>query len=338
MSAAPEYPAATLRPRLGEPGGSGGVSLLFPGQGAQDVRMLDGVATLPEFREHYQLICDLLEMDVRVEIERSPDLLRRNAVSSLLTILVSALMLAEWRSSRDTGPRCVAGYSIGQWTALHAAGALDFPALSTIVLARARYMDACVSREPSGMYAVLGLPLAQIEAVLAELREDGHRVYVSNLNCPGNVSIAGTLTALEAAMPSLAVLAPKKLSPIPVSGAWHCPILDEAGKQFAEYLARMELAPTDVPVMDNVTGSWLPDDPEQRLSRLAQHLISPVQWHAGIRTCIAASFTHFLEMGFGGSLSKLGFFIDRRAVFERFDAPSAPTAQASNARGSPCAG
>lgn len=284
--------------------------------------MLDAVRPLPEFREYYQLVCDLLGIDVAVEIERGgPDLLRRNAVSSLLTVMVSALMLAQWRRSRASGPRCVAGYSIGQWTALHAAGALDFPALARIVHARAQFMDACVSREPSGMYAVLGLPLPRVEAVLAELRQAGHRVYVSNLNCPGNYSIAGTLTALAAAEPRLAALGPKKLSSIPVSGAWHCPILDEAGQRFAEFLDGVALAPTEVPVVDNVTGSWLPNEPRERSSCLARHLSRPVQWEAGIRNCIAASFSHFLELGYGGSLTKLGFFIDRRAMFERFDAP-----------------
>jgi [acyl-carrier-protein] S-malonyltransferase len=295
------------------------VVFVFPGQGAQGPHMLDGVRGLPDFQAGYEFVCDLTRTNILAELERgNVELLRQNKFSSLLTVLVSALSLAQLRRQCAVQPCCVAGYSVGQWTALHAVGVLDFPMLARVVLERARFMDACVEREPSGMYAVVGLPLASVEQVLGELRADGHRAYVSNVNCLGNYSIAGTHEALELARGRFDDLGAKRLSTVPVSGAWHCPILEDAAHRFSRYLADVPLAPGTMPVMDNVTGDWLPGDVDQRRRLLAEHLSKPVLWEAGIRRCIAKC-SRFVEIGYGKALTKLGFFIDRRAIFEPFD-------------------
>lgn len=303
---------------------AGGVTFLFPGQGSQHPRMLDEIRPLAAFRAYHQAICDEAKIDIATIAGRGgQDSLRQNRLSSLSTILVSLVLHDEWRRRQGTAPECLAGYSVGQWTALYVAGVVDLSALIRTVLVRADFMDACVKEEPCGMYSVLGLPLVQVEEVLNELRQEGHRVYVSNLNCVGNNSIAGTLAGLEVAISRLAALGAKKLSPVSVSGAWHCPILGEAEIRFAGYLEGIDLKSPTVPVADNVTGQWLPKDAVQMRKHLAQHLTHPVQWHSGIRHCAAKS-RRFIEFGYGDSLTKMGFFIDRTATFERFHA-SDPT-------------
>ncbi|MCH4894273.1 acyltransferase domain-containing protein [Sphingomonas sp. SFZ2018-12] len=300
------------------------MALLFPGQGAQHPSMLDAVRAVPEFDARYALVRETVGSLVIDRVERGDDVaLRSNKASSLLTILASSLAWLAWDRASDVRPSCVAGYSVGQWTALHAAGALDFETLVRVVSTRADFMDECMRGEPGGMYAVLGLPLGVVNDQLARLREDGHLVWVSNVNCPGNCSIAGTLTALAAAVECLAALTPKKLAPVPVSGAWHSPLLSTAADRFHDALLGIELAPTAIPIVDNVTGGWLADDPSERRAQLARHLTSPVLWQSGMQTCLA-SCRRFIELGHGGSLTKLGFFLDRRAEFETYRPDAQP--------------
>jgi [acyl-carrier-protein] S-malonyltransferase len=143
-------------------------------------------------------------------------------------------------------------------------------------------------------------------------------VWVSNYNCVGQYTLAGTADAVAAAERALAELKPRKMARVPVSGAWHSPLLAEAHARFHAYLAAVPLAPPAVPVVDNVTGAWLPTERTALDRHLARHLDHPVLWEQGIKTLLAKGARRFVEIGYGNVLTKFGFFIDRSVEHQAF--------------------
>ena len=296
------------------------IAALFPGQGAQAATMLDGIAHAPHFAERYTLVATALGIDLQAALkqEQAATLLNRNEVSSLLTVLVSTLAYDRWQAQRHTPPTYVAGYSVGQWTALWVAGVLSFADLVTVVLKRAHFMNCAVAAQPGGMIGVVGLRAESIERALAPLQAAGYQVAISNINCLGNYSLAAERAAIEPTLTALAACAPKKVIPLPVAGAWHSALLQPAADEFAAYLADVELAAPRLPVSDHVTGAFLPTEPHALRVQLARHLCAPVLWQQGIERLIAAGCRHFVELGYGRILTQFGFFIDRSCQHETF--------------------
>ena len=299
--------------RAGEP-----LALLFPGQGAHDAKMLDGVRGLPEFATRYALVCDALGEKPLDAIAADPGYLNQNRVTALLTLLASSLSLDRFHETSGGRADFVSGYSVGQWTALYAAGALSFERLVAVVAKRSALMDQCFAETPGAMLAVIGLKADALESLCAGLRDGGHQIWVSNYNCVGQYTLAGTASAIAAAEAAVLELKPRKAARVPVSGAWHTPLLAEADAGFHAYLASVTLAAPSVPVVDNVTGGWLPSDRAALDLQLARHLDHPVLWEAGIKTLLAAGARRFVEIGYGNVLTKFDFFIDRSVEHQAF--------------------
>jgi [acyl-carrier-protein] S-malonyltransferase len=295
------------------------LALLFPGQGAHDVKMLDGVRGLPAFTRRYEAIADALGSSPLDEIAAGhADYLNQNRVTALLTLLVSSLSLDLFHEQTGGKADFVSGYSVGQWTALYAAGALSFDEVVAVVAKRSALMDDCFTDLPGAMLAVIGLKAEVLENLCDGLRAKSYRVWVSNYNCVGQYTIAGAADAIEAAERALAELKPRKVARVPVSGAWHTPLLAAAHAGFATHLADVALAPTSVPVVDNVTGGWLPTARPALDLQLARHLDHPVLWEQGIRALLAKGAKRFVEIGYGNVLTKFGFFIDRSVEHQAF--------------------
>lgn len=291
-------------------------AFLFPGQGAHCVNMLDGLKDAPAFADRYGQVVTRLGVDPL----RSPDdlaLINSNKVSSLLTVLASSLSLDVLRA-QNIQPAYVAGYSVGQWTAMYAAGCLSFQTLVDVVYARASFMDECFVNRRGGMVAVIGLPLQVVEDICKDVRESGAFLTVSNFNCVGQYSLAGEMEALERAMAKLEGLNAKKVQKLPVSGAWHCDLLSEASERFLQYLQSIDLSPPLVPVCDNVSGEALPSDPVALKRELARQVSVPVQWEKCIQHLCTSGCTEFIEVGYGNVLTKFGFFINRKVTHKAF--------------------
>jgi len=298
---------------------AGEVALLFPGQGSQHPAMLSGIREHPFFRARYELICDRIGLDVLRQIEvRGPQLLDTNLIGSLVTVLVSSVSLEIYTSRGLCPPAFVGGYSVGQWSAMYAAGMIEFELLVDILAERARLMDECVRAAPGGMCAVIGVSEQAIEAVCGELRASGHEIHISNFNCRGQYSLAGTPTALERAEHELRLLGPKRLLRLNAAGGWHSPLVAGAATQFRELLEKHELRPPRMPVLDNVTGDWLPRDYRDLCATLACHIHQPVRWEQGVRKLIDCGAARLIEVGYGNCLTKFGFFISRSVEFEAF--------------------
>lgn len=291
---------------------------LFPGQGAQALAMVDGVRHAPAFAERYALVCQALDEDVACALaHQQHDFLNRNAVSSLLTVLVSTLSYDLWLAHTPP-PAYVAGYSVGQWTALYAAGVVSFAQVVDIVKSRAALMDACIARTPGGMIGVIGLGEKVISDLVLQLQAEGHQVEISNYNCLGQYSLSAAAAAMQPTLQALQALEPRKVLPLPVAGAWHSSLLRPAEPPFAAYLATVPLLPPTMPVIDNVTGQLLPTTDAALKAQLVQQLSAPVRWQQGMATLIGLGCERFVEIGYGRLLTKFGFFIDRSYTHEAF--------------------
>ena len=293
-------------------------AVLFPGQGAHDLNMLDGVKDLPGFRERYDTIAELTQSNPLKEIAAGNEAyINANLMSSALTVLVSTLSYDRFLGSNEP-PAYFSGYSVGQWTALWAAGVIEFEQLVSIIIQRCTFMDACFEEQKGAMLAVIGLPEDKIQGVCEEITSGGDFVTISNYNCVGQYSIAGTDPGINKAETALQLSEPKKLARIPVGGAWHCALLDKAADQFASYLETIDLQPLQTPVINNVTGALFNTDINTEKEQLALHISRPVLWYPGIRQLVDLGAEVFTEMGYGKTLTKFGFFIDRKVKHEGY--------------------
>lgn len=288
------------------------VALLFPGQGGHDLKMLAGISDTAEFSEYYPIVSQALGTSPLDKLAQGDTgYLNQNLVSSLLTVLSSAVCLERYVKRHGNEAHSLAGYSVGEWTALYAGGALSFEQLVRILKKRCELMDACFNERGGAMLGVIGVAEKDLAAFCREIeQEQGEFIRISNYNSPGQYSIAGSGNAIELALASIDQLRPKKALALPVSGAWHCDLLQRAALQFARYLAEVPLKQPAIPIIDNVTGKYLPTDLHQLKQQLAKHLSRPVRWIDGVRFLAGRGCKRMVEIGYGKVLTKFGFFID----------------------------
>jgi [acyl-carrier-protein] S-malonyltransferase len=294
------------------------LAFVFPGQGAERADMLDAVRRHPRFAEKYDAICRLVGRDLESALHSGEEALHANAMSSLATFLVSSIALDEFRETAQEDAGAVGGYSVGQWTALYAAGCLTFADTARIIAQRAQYMDACFADRPGAMMAVIGSPLERIRRFCEDLSAQGHMVHISNVNCPGQYSLAGATSAIEAALERADSLEAKIVKRLPARGAWHCRLVRPAERPFRLFLRTVTLQPARVAIINNVTGDWFPHDATAIKAHLVRHLSRPVLWERGVRRLVESGCRRLVEIGFGNMLTKSGFFIDRTVSHSAF--------------------
>lgn len=286
------------------------IAFVYTGQGGHDISLIDYLEKSSLFRDSYDLIAEIVGDDIVKRARREgAAYLRRNEIASLLVVLSACSWHAKL-SRAGVQPAAVAGYSVGQWTAMHFAGMLDFPTLLAVVWRRAQLMNDQARTRPGAMLGVIGLPLETVAAACAEASQGGLQAAVSNINCLGQFTVAGDVAAID----RLAGLLhnARKLARINVSGAWHCPLMAPAAALFAAEIDVLMLKPAMIPVADNVTGERLPEPGGLLRQRLSEHLCQPVLWQANMRWLADQGVTRFVEVGHGDMLTRFGFFIDRR--------------------------
>lgn len=220
----------------------------------------------------------------------------RQTQPCLLTVSVAAL-----RALQEAGapsPSVVAGHSVGEYAALVAAGVLSFPAAMRLVARRAELMAGV--GESGGMAAVLGLDRQAVEAVVETVGRPTELV-VANDNAPGQVVISGRTGALEAAEEPMRAAGAKRVMRLPVSGAFHSPLMADVAEQLADAFAREEWRDAQMPVMSNVTAEPLTDAHRIR-SLLTEQVRSPVEWVACVRRMIDDGVDTMIECGSGAAL------------------------------------
>ncbi len=286
---------------------------LFPGQGSQYVGMgRDLYATSPVARVVFDQADSILGIALsRLCFDGPSELLNDtlNTQPAILATSIAALRVLEERGMDS--PTYVAGHSMGEFSALVAAGALSLEDGLRLVRERGRLMKQAGERGPGGMAAVLGLGREQVEAICAAAREQsGEYVGIANDNCPGQLVISGTLSALERAMELAKERGARRVIRLAVSIAAHSPLMAEAAAEFRCLLDVTPFHEPAVPLVANATACPL-TSPDDIRDVLGQQLTSPVRWTESVRWMIAEGMTRFVEVGPKEVLTGLLRRIDR---------------------------
>lgn len=286
------------------------LALIFPGQGSQKAGMgADIAAASPEARAIFQQADDLLGFRLSELCFNGDDALNQT-INTQPALYVCSIATLRALSTPPISV-CVAGHSLGEFTALTAAGALTFEDGLRLVYARARLMQAAGEATPGGMAAVLGLDAETVQTLCTQAANETSGVLVlANDNCPGQSVISGDQRTLEAGMRLMKDAGAKRVVPLAVSIAAHSPLMQQASDALKAEIDRTPFNPPQVPVYANVTAQPLHTVDEIR-AELHQQLTQNVRWTATIQAMIAAGVTQFLEIGSGDVLTGLLKRIDR---------------------------
>jgi [acyl-carrier-protein] S-malonyltransferase len=285
-------------------------ALLFAGQGAQAVGMgKDLAAAFPPAkgwfdRANAALGCDLASIcfnGPEAELTKT-----ENAQPGIFLVSWVAFQLlkeqAPWLKFDAT-----AGLSLGEFTALTAAGTMSFEDGLRVVRQRGRFMQEACEATRGGMAAVIGLDEAPTREVCAEAG-----VVLANLNCPGQLVISGEVDKIAKAVELAKAKGAKRAIALPVAGAYHSPLMAGAQPKLQAELARVKLSPPSVPVISNVTGQ-AHGSATDISARLVEQVTSSVLWEKSMRYLLAQGFTRFIELGPGTALSGFMKRIDKGA-------------------------
>jgi [acyl-carrier-protein] S-malonyltransferase len=283
------------------------IAFLFPGQGAQQVGMGRQLAeTLPAARRLYEVAADVLGYDLAAVCWTGPADRLNSTILSQPALFVTSLAALESVRANDPAAvgdcRAAAGLSLGEYTALVFAGALDFPDALRVVQRRGEAMQAASDATPSGMVSVLGMEPAQVEELCAQARSAG-TVEIANLLCPGNIAVSGTRAACNA-VERLAGEKGGRTVRLAVAGAFHTDLMRPADQALADALAGVALRPPRIPVWSNVDARPH-TDPEEIRGLLVRQVLQPVRWEATMRGLLGAGFDRFYEVGPGRVLAGL---------------------------------
>ena len=285
-------------------------AFVFPGQGAQFVGMgkdlYDNNATAHEMFEKANEILGFRITDIM--FEGTDEDLKQTKVTQP-AILLHSVILAKTMGG-DFNPDMVAGHSLGEFSALTAAGALSFEDGLKLVAARAMAMQKACEIKPSTMAAVLALPDEKVEEICESVPGI---VVCANYNCPGQIVISGETEAIDAACEKLLEAGAKRALKLKVGGAFHSPCMEPARAELAEAIARTEIHTPICPVYQNVDAQPH-TDPEEIKANLVAQLTAPVRWTQTVKNMIADGATEFVEVGPGKVLQGLVAKIDRNAT------------------------
>lgn len=282
---------------------------IFPGQGAQFSGMgLDLYENSPMAQEYFEKANDILKFSITdVMFEGSAEDLKETKVTQP-AIFLHSVILAKTLGD-DFKPDMVAGHSLGEFSALVAAGALNFEDGLKLVSQRAQAMQKACELEPSTMAAVLGLE----DAVVENICESTEGVVVAaNYNCPGQLVISGEIDAINRACESMKEAGARRALVLPVGGAFHSPMMEPAREELAAAIENTVFSTPNCPIYQNVTASAVTNENEIK-SHLISQLTSPVRWTQSVQQMIADGATHFTEVGPGKVLQGLVKKINREA-------------------------
>lgn len=296
-------------------------AFLYPGQGSQHVGMAGELAaTYPAARAALEEADDILGIALsRLMLDGPEDELTDtiNAQPALLAASVAAMAALEAEAGRRAtagGSNVfVAGHSMGEYSALVAAGSISYAAGLRLVRERGRLMKEAGAHSPGLMAAVLGLDEARVAAICAEVAATGGVAQVANDNCPGQLVISGDRAGMEAAMAALAAAGARKVVPLAVSIAAHSPLMQPAADALRAAIDATEIAAPQVPVIGNTTAQPLTTVESIRAELTAQ-LTGSVRWTASVAAMGGAGVTTFVELGAGDVLTGLVKRIDRSAT------------------------
>ncbi len=290
--------------------------LLFPGQGSQEVGMgQDLVAHSPAAQAIFQQADEILGFSLSQLCFQGPEDVLTDTINvqpALLTTSIAALRAVEELLGHPLEAAAAAGHSLGEYSALVAAGALSFEDALRLVRERGRLMKLAGERAPGGMAAIIALDTETIESICQQASSQGDGVVViANDNCPGQVVISGDEGPLNRAMELAQDAGARKVVRLAVSIAAHSPLMGSVQEEFAQAVAQAHIQPPQFPVIANITAQPL-TDVEAIRQELVGQLQNSVQWTRSMQYLIAQGHDTFIEFGPGKVLAGLMKRIDRR--------------------------
>ncbi len=299
------------------------IAFVFPGQGSQSVGMLSALGeAFPEVGRTFEELSDVLGQDfVRLVWEGPAEALDRTENTQPAMLGAGVAVLRLWEHSGGCAPAVVAGHSFGEYTALVAAGALDFASAARLARLRGRLMQEAVPEGRGAMAAVLGLEDERVRALCAEAA-GGRVLEAVNYNAPGQVVVAGEREAVERLATAAKAAGARRVVMLPVSVPAHSSLMREAAARLAEALREAPVSKPRIPVLHNVDVAEHAE-PDAIRQALAAQLHNPVRWVETIRAMRARGVDRLLEMGPGRVLSGLARRIDRSLKAVCVDSPQA---------------
>ncbi|HEY5897515.1 MAG TPA: ACP S-malonyltransferase [Burkholderiales bacterium] len=272
------------------------IAMVFPGQGSQAVGMLKGYAGLPEVEDVRSAAASVLGADFLRLLDEGPaEALNQTINTQPAMVTAGYAAYRAWRALGGPAPEMVAGHSLGEYTALTAAGALALKDTLPLVRFRAQSMQEAV---PQGKGAMAAILMLDDDVVRAACAEAGGEVQAVNFNAPGQVVIAGEKAAVDRAIELCKAKGAKRAMPLPVSAPFHSTLMRPAAEKLKGKLVTVTISAPQCAVVNNVDVA-VETDPARIKDALVRQAASPVRWVETIRKMIEAGATHIVECGPG---------------------------------------
>ena len=296
-------------------------SILFPGQGSQSIGMLsDAYLEFKIVRDSFTEASDILGFDMWSLVSEGPlEELNKTENTQPAILVASVALYRVWQSLGGSVPCCVAGHSLGEYSALVAAEALSFADAVKLVQLRGQLMQKAVPLGEGAMAAIIGLDDAGVVAA-CEVASQGDVVSAVNFNAPGQVVIAGSNVAVERAIVACKEAGAKRALPLPVSVPAHSALMKQAAERLEQELRAISFNDASIPVIQNVTAS-LESDKSILIDNLVKQLYSPVLWTQSVKCVAEQEATAIVECGPGKVLAGLVKRIDRNLTGFNIESP-----------------
>lgn len=302
----------------------GKIALVFPGQGSQYVGM--GKEAQQNSKAAAGILAqadNALGFSLSQLCFEGPEEQLKLTVNTQPAILTASIAVLEWlKETVEITPSFVAGHSLGEYSALVAAGAMSFKDAVLAVRSRGQFMEEAVPAGEGAMSAVLGMDRDKLRAICEDITASGDPVQLANLNCPGQIVISGSAQGVARAGEEAKSQGAKRAIPLNVSGPFHSSLLQPASVKLEQRLKELKVEDASIPVVANVSAQAL-TDANDIFTSLVEQVSSPVLWEDSIQYMVSLGVDTFIEVGPGTVLAGLIKKIDRSAkVFSIQDAAS----------------
>jgi [acyl-carrier-protein] S-malonyltransferase len=288
------------------------IAFIFPGQGSQAVGMgMDAADKFPAAKKVFDTADRVLGFSISGLIRQGPEEELKLTINTQPAVVATSIALLEVLRERGIECLATAGHSVGEFAALYCAGVLTLEDCFGLTRARGEYMHESGEKYPGTLAAVIGLDTDKLEEVCRRVSEETGIVVVANLNCPGQTVISGELKAIEKAGEKALEAGASRVMPLPVSAAFHSPLMDEAAEKLARKLDSVEFSDVRFPVYANVTGEPVTSG-EQIRELMKKQITSRVSWEKSIRRMMEDGISEFVEIGPGNALAGMLRRIDRK--------------------------